>query len=298
MTASERHSRAMELFDEVCELPSARRATYLEHQCSKDRDLLREVESLLKHDMDAGAAVAAIDGGKGVDLLAADLAAESLEKEAADAEVLPDRIGSYCVIRLIGQGGMGVVYETRQENPDRRVALKIIRRGLSSRQAAKRFQNEAHILGLLQHAGIAHIYEAGHARVGGERVQFFAMEYVDGQPIDAYVNQRDLCARARLELVARVCDAVHYAHEKGVIHRDIKPANILVVDQDDGSGAERPIAPLHSGTSSPCDVHERCSGRPKILDFGVARLTDADMQMVTLQTEVGQLVGTLSHMSP
>jgi tetratricopeptide (TPR) repeat protein len=178
-------------------------------------------------------------------------------------------IGRYRVLRLIGQGGMGAVYEAEQEHPHRTVALKVIKAGLAMPDLLRRFEQEAQALGRLQHPGIAQIYEAGTAETGGGPQPFFAMELVSGRPLTAFARDRGLGTRERLELLARVCDAVHHAHQRGIIHRDLKPANILVDE----------------------------SGQPKVLDFGVARVTDSDAQ-ATRQTDVGQLIGTLAYMSP
>jgi WD40 repeat protein/predicted Ser/Thr protein kinase len=180
---------------------------------------------------------------------------------------VPPRIGHYRVVRLLGEGGMGAVYEAEQENPRRCVALKVIRPGLVSPALLKRFTHEAQILGRLHHPGIAQIYEAGVAEDGQP---FFALELIRGEALDANVRRHALDPAARLGLLARVCDAVQHAHEHGVIHRDLKPGNILVEE----------------------------SGQPKVLDFGVARATDADLLTSTGHTRTGQLVGTLSYMSP
>ena len=162
---------------------------------------------------------------------------------------------------------MGTVYEAEQDNPRRTVALKVIRSGFASRELVNRFQHEAHILARLQHTGIAQVYEAGMSEDGHP---FFAMEFIRGVPLDEFVRSRGLDASACLELVARVCDAVQHAHEKGVVHRDLKPVNILVDE----------------------------SGQPKVLDFGIAHVTDADLLTTSSQTRTGQLLGTLSYMSP
>jgi len=182
---------------------------------------------------------------------------------------LPERIGPYRVLGMLGRGGMGVVFETEQEQPQRRVAVKVLRSGLESQALRARFAQEAVLLARLQHPGVAQIFEAGSATVGGELLPFFAMELVRGEPVTEFVRNRGLDVRARLDLMARICDAVQHAHQKGVIHRDLKPSNILVVD----------------------------SGQPKLLDFGVARATEDDLR-ATLQTCQGQLVGTLAYMSP
>src|SRR5690348_7787098 len=178
-------------------------------------------------------------------------------------------VGKYRVVRLIGEGGMGSVYEAQQEHPQRTVALKVIKAGLATAANLRRFEVEAQALGRLQHPGIAQIYEAGTAETSGGPQPFFAMEYVSGRPLTAYTRERAPGTRERLQLIARICDAVDHAHQRGIIHRDLKPGNILV----DGSG------------------------QPKILDFGVARVTDSDAQS-TRQTDVGQLIGTLAYMSP
>jgi tetratricopeptide (TPR) repeat protein len=179
----------------------------------------------------------------------------------------PDRIGHYRILRLIGEGGMGRVYEAEQENPKRIVALKVIRSGFAT---PKRFAHEAQALARLHHPGIAQIYEAGSAQTADGSEPFFAMELVRGPALGDYVALHALPLQARLELFVKICDAVQHAHENGVIHRDLKPGNILVDEQ----------------------------GQPKILDFGLARLIDSDVQAVTMQTDVGQLLGTLPYMSP
>jgi tetratricopeptide (TPR) repeat protein len=192
---------------------------------------------------------------------------------ATDPVVRPERvarIGHYRILRKIGEGGMGRVYEAEQENPRRVVALKVIRAGFATPSRAKRFEHEAQTLGRLHHPGIAQIYEAGSVPTDEGSEPFFAMELVRGVSLTDYVARHALSMHARLELFVEICAAVQHAHENGVIHRDLKPANILV------------------------DEH----GRPKILDFGLARLIDSDVQAVTMQTDVGQLLGTLPYMSP
>jgi non-specific serine/threonine protein kinase/serine/threonine-protein kinase len=158
------------------------------------------------------------------------------------------------------------VYEAEQDNPRRRVALKVIRSGLVSPDLLKRFAQEAEILGRLNHPGIARIYEAGVAEDGQP---YFALEHIRGTALDEYARHRSLTLPERLELLAKVCDAVQHAHDQGVIHRDLKPSNILVEE----------------------------TGQPRVLDFGVARATGTDLG-TTRGTQTGQLLGTLSYMSP
>ena len=188
-------------------------------------------------------------------------------QSAAKAALDPERIGPFKIIRRLGEGGMGVVYLAEQDSPKRSVALKIIRPGLATEKVTRRFQREAHALARLQHPSIAQVYEAG---VADTPQAWFAMEYVKGDRLLDYARKHDLGTTDRLELLASICDAVQHAHEHGVIHRDLKPANVLV-DQ---------------------------SGNPKVLDFGIARLSAPDAPLTTLQTETGELIGTLAYMSP
>jgi len=203
---------------------------------------------------------------------------------------MPPRIGRYTIVRILGEGGMGTVYEAVQENPKRTVALKVIKAGYLSAALLRRFEQESQVLGRLQHPGIAQVYEAGvFANPERERraasapddqltpastvpfgTPFFAMEFIKGVPLTDYATQKNLGTRDRLELLAKVCDAVYHAHQKGVIHRDLKPGNIIVDE----------------------------SGQPKILDFGVARATDSDLQQTTIQTDIGAIIGTVPYMSP
>src|SRR5215471_14802776 len=178
-------------------------------------------------------------------------------------------VGRYRIVRLIGEGGMGAVYEAEQDQPRRTVALKVIKPGMASPALLKRFEQEAQALGRLQHPGIAQIFEAGTADTGYGPQPYFAMEFIRGEDLRSFVASRRFNTLERLELFAKVCDAVHHAHQRGLIHRDLKPGNILVDE----------------------------TGQPKILDFGVARLTDRDAH-ATSQTDVGQLTGTLAYMSP
>ncbi len=183
----------------------------------------------------------------------------------------PDKIGNYKIKRAIASGGMGTVYEAVQEQPRRTVAVKVMKQGLASRSALRRFEYESQILARLRHPGIAAVYEAGMHDDGEGGVPYFAMEYIAGaKDLFEFASAKNLGTRERLELFIKVCEAIHHGHQKGIIHRDLKPANILVDS----------------------------TGQPKIIDFGVARATDSDRAVTTLQTDVGQLVGTVQYMSP
>lgn len=243
------------------------RTAFLSAACGGDAELRAEVQALLGHDeqpqalfktpaIKAGLQFSGVDGANAI--------------PNGESTPLPESVGGYRIEQVIGEGGFGVVYLAIQENPKRTVALKVIRPGLATPQMLRRFEYEAQVLGLLTHPGIAQIYEAGTEDTGHGVRAFFAMEYIRGQRLDHYAKSKALTAESRLDLIARVCDAVQYAHQKGVVHRDLKPQNILVDD----------------------------SGNPKILDFGVSRATDTDIYTTTLQTTAGQLIGTLPYMSP
>jgi serine/threonine protein kinase len=151
------------------------------------------------------------------------------DSEPSEAQRHPRRIGRYRILRLLGEGGMGSVYLAEQENPHRVVALKVIKPGFVNSDLLRRFELEGQALGRLQHSGIAQIYEAGTADSGFGPQPYFAMEFIAGWPVMEFAEERHLNLRARLELMAKVCDAAAHAHQRGIIHRDLKPANILVV---------------------------------------------------------------------
>ena len=180
-------------------------------------------------------------------------------------------LGGATIVRVLGEGGMGRVYEARQAAPDRLVAVKVVRDAFVSREQLQRFGYEAEVLGRLRHPHIAQIFTSGVHQHGATAVPFFIMELVpEARPITLYASDRRLDLRARIELFRHVCDAVAHGHRKGVIHRDLKPANILV---DAG-------------------------GDPKVIDFGVARSLAPDQEHATPRTQAGQRIGTLLYMSP
>lgn len=185
----------------------------------------------------------------------------------------PERIASYRVLRELGSGGMGVVYLAEQDKPRREVALKVVRAGFTSPAALRRFEHEAEALARLHHPNIAQIFEAGTADWGLGPQPFFAMEFVRGQPLSEHVRERASDASERLTLLAQACDALEHAHGRGVVHRDLKPSNILVEESADGA-------------------------QIKVLDFGVARVTDIGLQTASRLTDAGQVLGTLPYMSP
>lgn len=246
-------------FAALLQVPEAEQESFLARECAHDPELRSEVESLLRAHRAAGSFLEP----------SAPSAACAFSLFSAPAPGPSAPIGRYRIVRLLGEGGMGAVYEAEQEQPRRRVALKIIKPGLAGPELLRRFELEAEALGRLHHPGIAQIYEAGTADNGCGPQPYFAMEFVAGEPLAAYAESHQLDWRQRLEIVAKLCESVHHAHQRGIIHRDLKPANILVEE----------------------------SGQPKILDFGVARVTDSDAY-ATRQTDAGRLVGTLAYMSP
>jgi non-specific serine/threonine protein kinase/serine/threonine-protein kinase len=265
MTRDVVSERALDLLARLLDLDADGRAALLEIECRSDGELRAEIESLLRSH-EAAEAASFLDDPAPLP--------EELGEELSAPDMVGRKIARYNVRSVIASGGMGHVYLAEQENPFRLVAIKMMRAGLASQSALRRFQYESEILARLQHPNIAQVYEAGTLGTiddGPSGVPWFAMEYVaDAVPITEFVKAAALGTRQRLELFARVCDAVHHGHQRGIMHRDLKPSNILVA----------------------------ASGEPKIIDFGVARATDADIALTTMGTDVGRLVGTLQYMSP
>src|SRR5688500_16033105 len=261
------------------ESPEAR-AAYLDEACGGDATLRAQVEGLLAaHERAAGfmESPAPLPG-----ITAAGVAAPGLTPSAgssgarARAELVPvgATVGPYKLLERIGEGGMGAVYMADQFRPARRrVALKIIKPGMDSRQVIARFEAERQALAMMDHPGIARVLDAGTTDGGRP---YFAMELVKGVPITEYCDANNLTPRERLGLFVQVCHAVQHAHTKGVIHRDLKPTNILVT--------------LHDSVPV-----------PKVIDFGIAKATGGAAQQLTektLFTHFAQLIGTPLYMSP
>lgn len=256
---AQRHNRCKTIFFAVCDLKGQALDTALDEACGEDAALRADVLSLLKYDhMTDAFSDEAIPSSESL--------LDAMPKTSIPK--IPERIGEYRILSVIGQGGSGVVYKAQQESPRRVVALKVLRNPLLAESVRKRFIREAEVVARLAHPGIAQIYAAGiHEHDTGEPAHI-AMELVQGKSLSEY--GANLSLRDRLGLFCQACDAVQYAHDMGVIHRDLKPANILVDDR----------------------------GQVKVVDFGVARLTDSDMEALTLQTHAGQIVGTIPYMSP
>lgn len=183
------------------------------------------------------------------------------------------QIGRYRILRRLGEGGMGVVYEAeQQEDVRRRVALKIIQARIQSEEILRRFNQERQALAMMDHEHIARVLDAGISSTGQS---YFVMELVDGQPITQFCDQHRLTIAERLQLFVQTCDAIQHAHQKGIVHRDIKPGNVLVTRREQGPHV-------------------------KVIDFGVAKAIQPDLRLIpeTLETGFGKLVGTLQYMSP
>ena len=257
--ASDRDQEAMAVFMAALDLSPPQRGSFVEERCGSDSELRAEVVLLLAND-------AAPDK-----LLDSPVPPERTTKSLrASPDELCERIGRYEIRGIIASGGMGTVYEAVQDNPRRAVALKVLRQGFAGSSSLRRFRHESEILGKLRHPNIAQVHDAGTFDHGDGAQPFFAMELIKGQPLVKYADAESLDTRQRIGLFVKVCDAVQHAHHKGVIHRDLKPDNILV------------------------DEH----GEPKVLDFGVARITDSDIRATTLRTDIGELIGTVPYMSP
>lgn len=191
-----------------------------------------------------------------------------ISADLSEVVPLPDKIGPYKITGLLGEGGQALVYEAEQESPRRAIALKVLRGGaMAGKKHVQHFLRETQTLASLHHPAIATIFEAGRTENG---LHYFAMELVHGQPLHIYLRDSDLSRGDRLDLFRKICQAVQYAHDNGVIHRDLKPSNILVTDQ----------------------------GEPKILDFGLAHLTHPDPETHVSLTRTGHMSGTPRYMSP
>lgn len=296
-----------ELFTETIALDVDARDAHLERVCAGDDRLRRKLQALIDaHGTDDGFLRVAADS------------TSPTPSPLPQSDVAGRRLGRYTIRRIVARGGMGIVYEAEQDRPRRIVALKVMRPGLVHASARQRFQHEVETLGRMQHVNITRIYEAGIHEdpvVPGEAVPFFAMEYIDGKPLIEYANLHKLDARLRLELMIQVCRAVHFAHQRGIIHRDLKPENILVVNESgavthvateqqesapatDSKCPSRQAASTSDATAALDDTVSMRCGRPKILDFGIAKATGTDVQIMTLQTDAGDIIGTVPYMSP
>jgi eukaryotic-like serine/threonine-protein kinase len=243
----------------------AERNAYLNGACGGDAPLRQRVEALLRAHDDPDSGLEKPAAGASPSVFAGTLPMPP-ETEAAGS-----LIGHFKLLQQIGEGGFGVVYLAEQQEPvRRRVALKIIKPGMDSRQVIARFEAERQALAMMEHQNIARVLDAGTTAAGRP---YFVMELVKGVPITEYCDKNKLTPRERLELFIPVCRAIQHAHQKGVIHRDIKPSNVLVCMYDG-----QPVA--------------------KVIDFGVAKAIEQRLTERTMFTQHGQVMGTLEYMSP
>jgi tetratricopeptide (TPR) repeat protein len=245
------------------ELPADKRPAFLAAACAGDPALRHRLESLLashhKADPLPPSKAPAVE------------ATMKLNLTEAEDEAVGKTIGRYKVLEKLGEGGFGVVYVAHQEEPvRRRVALKVIKLGMDTKEVIARFEQERQALALMDHPNIAKVLDAGATASGRP---YFVMEWVKGERITDYCDKQSLTTRQRLDLFVQICHAIQHAHQKGIIHRDIKPSNILVAVQDG--------APV-----------------PKVIDFGIAKATQQRLTEKTVYTALGDFVGTPAYMSP
>src|SRR5438270_2972275 len=252
----QRAERLAELVKSAIECEPGSRATFLDEECRSDLAMRGEIESLLQQQEGAS---------RFIEMPALHLAAESLIREGAFRT--GQTIGDYEIVSLIGSGGMGEVYLAQDRQLHRKVALKLVRRDMDSEDIIRHFKREEHLLASLNHPNISQLYGSG---VSVDGIPFFAMEYVEGQRLDEYCDERGLGTKERLHLFRKVCSAVTYAHQRLVIHRDLKPANIRVT----------------------------AAGEPKLLDFGIAKLIEVENAQSSSMTLTLQGVMTPEYASP
>jgi WD40 repeat protein/serine/threonine protein kinase len=250
------HRRETELFGHALDLDLDEQRAFVERECAGDGALAARVLALLASDRES-------------DSILDRCAVARLALPPANTRI-PEQIGPYRILGLLGTGGMGIVYRAEQHSPRREIALKVIRGGLASVELVRRFEKEARALARLDHQGIARVYDAGVFAGPGGPEPFVAMELVDGEPLLVHAERMRLSRAQRIELLARICDAVAHAHDQGVVHRDLKPSNVIV----------------------------KADGTPKVLDFGVALTVHGEADASTRQTFAGELIGTLPYMSP
>lgn len=256
--------RPSDIFEKLSDLSGHELESELLRLCGNDGNLLADVRSLLAAHQQAGRFLNHSAGDSDQLLDETLIHSSGLEEPGTS-------IGPYKLLEQIGEGGFGTVYMAQQDIPiRRRVALKIIKPGMDSKQVIARFESERQALAVMDHPNIARVIDAGTATSGRP---FFVMELVRGDPITKFCDQRRVAFRERLKLFQNVCSAVEHAHQKGIIHRDIKPSNVLVTVCDD-----KPVV--------------------KVIDFGIAKATTGPLTDKTLFTEFRQLLGTPLYMSP
>ncbi|HEX3554756.1 MAG TPA: serine/threonine-protein kinase [Thermoanaerobaculia bacterium] len=271
----DRESEAERLLELALERPPGERAAFLDTVCASEPDLHRELAALLPYaEGDPGFLRSPVLRPVMPDVLGF-LEAQASGRSVAEASGLPEQIGGYRIVRFLGYGGMGLIYEARRSEGERSVALKILYPWPAPPELVRRFAAEAQVLARLQSPGITRIFEVGAEEVAGPggmvySLPFLVLELVEGVPLDGYAARPELSLADRLRVFVKICEAVDHAHQQGVVHRDLKPANILVT----------------------------ADGQPKVLDFGIARLVGAEDETPVRLTVSGQVLGSLAYMSP
>lgn len=270
--SSEIDIKAREIFLNALEKQgSAQIKAFVNQACGKNELLRKRVAELFQAQQNAGEFLQTPDDAFEQTMDVPSGSNASTRSLADSGDSIGSQIGPYKLLQEIGEGGMGTVYMAEQEKPvRRRVALKIIKPGMDSKQVVARFEGERQALALMDHPNITNVLEAGTTDSG---LPFFVMELIKGQPITQYCDEQKLSIEQRLELFRSVCSAVQHAHQKGILHRDLKPSNILVAEFDN--------VPV-----------------PKIIDFGLAKALSQRLTEKTMFTQLGQVVGTLEYMSP
>ena len=264
---SDSSNRAKEIFLEALNHTNDVTA-FIAGACGSDEDLRQRVEALLDANNEAGDFLPASSPEVSMD---ADDFVEMTQQLDGSSRKTSNQIGPYKLLEEIGEGGMGTVWVAEQSKPiKRKVALKLIKAGMDSKQVLARFEAERQALAMMDHPNIARVVDAGMTEQGRP---YFAMEYVKGVPLTEYCDHAKLSVKERLELFMLVCSAVQHAHQKGIIHRDLKPSNILVCLYDG-----KPV--------------------PKVIDFGLAKAMHQSLTEKTLHTSHGMMVGTPMYMSP
>jgi serine/threonine protein kinase/type II secretory pathway pseudopilin PulG len=256
-------NREAALFELALEKPAENRGAFLDAMCEGDVALRQRLAALLAaHEQTEGALAEPPSAAK---------ATMKVELPDVPDETVGQKIGRYKILEKVGEGGCGVVYVAEQtESVRRRVALKVIKLGMDTKQVVARFEAERQALAMMDHPNISKVLDAGATDTGRP---YFIMELVRGIRITDYCDQANLPTKDRLDLFIQVCHAIQHAHQKGIIHRDIKPSNILVT--------------LHDGVPV-----------PKVIDFGIAKATEGRLTDATVYTQLQQFIGTPAYMSP
>ncbi len=268
----EKYEQILNICQAVESQSGADRKQAIEEACAGDEELIKGVHDLLESE------AACTDDFEqpilsNINLEQVWKEAQSFDLASANEENTPEKIGPYQILGVLGRGGMSIVYKAQQIRPKREIAVKIPLYGITGANSYRRFLLEAEALGRLHHPGIAQVYDAGLAGVDGRRIVYIAMELVQGLSLLEYTQKMKPSICDCIGILINICEAVSHAHQQGIIHRDLKPSNIIV------------------------EVNNN-KPTPRILDFGVAKITSADSYTTGIMTTIGQTMGTLAYMSP